>query len=338
MAPKKLFVAGCKIAISCIIAFILLTLFCYFYYNMPVHNTNSDGSTDYKWEENTFYSRGTEGFAWGKTNNDGFMNMFDYEDGMEIDILIMGSSQMEAYQVGMDESTASRLNLLLGKYLVYNIGISAHNFLTCACNLEAAVKKYQPAKYIIIETDRLSFSEGALAHAINGTMAELPSYSDGIVGFLQHNQFLRLLYKQAKDFMKAQTDDAIDLADNGTSNGTENSSENMRLLNQLLEKMSGIAEKNGANIIIVYHPGTIINYDGTLHLTGDSNISQRFQKLCENNGIIFLDMSCRFKREYYDTFTLPYGFANSPVGSGHLNKYGHNMIADELYNLISEVE
>ena len=26
---------------------------------------------------------------------------------------------------------------------------------------------------------------------------------------------------------------------------------------------------------------------------------------------------------------------NSTVGSGHLNKYGHEMIADELYKIIS---
>lgn len=338
MAPGKLFFTGCKIALSGIIAFLVLNLFCYIYYNIPIHSTNSDGSTDYKWEESVFYSSGTEGFAWGKTNNDGFTNMFDYEDDMEIDVLIMGSSHMEAYQVGMDESTASRLNSLLEKDVVYNIGVSGHNFLTCACNFEAAVKRYQPKKYIILETSSLSFSEDALAQAVNGTIAEIPSYSNGIIGFLQQSQFLCLLYKQANNFMNAQTDDAIDVADNDTSTNTETADSNMQLLNKLLEKMSGISQKTGARIIIVYHPGTIVNYDGTLHLTGDPNMSQQFQKLCENNGIILLDMSNRFEREYNNTFTLPYGFANSSVGSGHLNKYGHSMIADELYDLIAEAE
>ncbi len=48
-------------------------------------------------------------------------------------------------------------------------------------------------------------------------------------------------------------------------------------------------------------------------------------------------MGARFLREYEENHLLPYGFANSAVGKGHLNRYGHAMIADELYKLMEGV-
>lgn len=58
-----------------VIALLALNAFAMLYYNVPVHYTNPDGATEYKWETSTFYSKGTEGFAWGVTNNDGFNNL-----------------------------------------------------------------------------------------------------------------------------------------------------------------------------------------------------------------------------------------------------------------------
>ena len=91
-------------------------------------------------------------------------------------------------------------------------------------------------------------------------------------------------------------------------------------------------------MIIFYHPTTRINSDGSLLLPNDAEKRETFSNLCKQNGIIFLDMTERFKYEYKVNHVLPHGFINSSVGSGHLNKYGHKMIADELYKLIEGVE
>ena len=88
-------------------------------------------------------------------------------------------------------------------------------------------------------------------------------------------------------------------------------------------------------MIIVYHPAVAVNTDGSLNLAEDGAKSD-FAQACEDNGIIFLDMSERFTTEYETNHVLPHGFANSSIGSGHLNRHGHAMIADELYNMIKE--
>lgn len=339
MIKKSLKALG-KTVVAGIIAFVILTLFGFFYYNEPVASANKDGSTDYRREANVLYFYATEGFGQGKTNNDGFSNMFDYDDEMKIDILIMGSSHMEAYQVDMRQSTASRLNALLDNKTVYNIGFSGHKFLTCASNLKAALKTYRPTNYVVIVTSSVSFSDEEIALAIDGETPDLPSNAanGGIIGLLRKNPYLHLIKRQMDFYLNDLQAEDIEDAEAPEAFAESDSAVNESLLSDLLHKMSVSAEEYGAKLIIAYHPGVKIASDGALILNADQDAIARFKRSCDANGILFLDMSDRFKEEYENTYILPYGFANSPVGSGHLNQYGHAMMAEELYQLILEDE
>ena len=323
-----------KLFISIILAFIILTIFCYFYYNIPSHKKVLDNSTDYKWESNKFYSRGTEGFAFGKTNNDGYINIEDYNEDTDVDILILGSSHMESYEVLLNETTTSQLNILLGGGLyAYNIGISGHTFLTCYGNLSYALKKYNPSKYVIIETSNIIFDEGSLNEALNGTFKEIESRSEGILAKLSENPFLRIVYKQLKGFIGKSNND-----DEEVDNFDNDFDKILPLMDEILNNISIEANKYGIKPIILYHPSTKINVDGSLELSAEIENIDKFRELCDKNNITLLDMSGRFRYEYYNNHILPYGFSNTTIGTGHLNKYGHKMIAEELYKIIKGVE
>ena len=336
MAQKKFWAAAGRIVLSGVLAFLILNAFCLLYYNVPVHADGANGATDHKWEANAFYSRGTEGFAWGKTNNDGYANLFDYRSGDRIDILIMGSSEMEAFAVAMEESTASRLNALLPDDTVYNIGVSAHNLLICADNLAAAIQTYQPRKYVVIETPYVSFSDKNLALAANGKTQHVAASTGGILAKLQKIPYLRLMYAQINHFMDAQGADN-DLEDSGAK-AAGSARDNAELVSALAARMGRTAREGGVQLIVLYHPGTVIEPDGTLTLKGDAAACAQFERLCAENGILFLDMSERFLAEYAKDYTVPCGFSNTSAGSGHLNRYGHAFVADELYRLIQGVE
>lgn len=331
-----------KITISGIIAFMILTLFCYFYYSVSSYVINSDGVTNYNREADSYYFWGIEGFGWGKTNNEGFNNMFDYEDNMKIDVLIMGSSHMEALEVYMGESSASRLNSLLENEVVYNIGFRSHDFLICADNLKVALKKYQPTQYVIIETPVVSFSDEEIALVLNDEVPEIVinRRAKGIVAkmfdLLRKSSYFRLIEAQKDAFFRnLQSDGKADIEDPEILTKSDVAAHD-KLLSDLLCKMSASAEEYGAKLIIAYHPSVSIASDGALNLNADQDAITRFKQSCDVNGILFLDMSNRFKEEYESTYILPYGFPNTPVGSGHLNKYGHAMMADELHKLILE--
>lgn len=102
-----------KLFISAVVSFIIISLICFFYYNIPVHYTNNEGYTDYIWEKNKIQSRATEGYALGKTNNEGLNNYDDYT-GQPIDILILGSSQFEAFNVMQNDNLTAQLSNMLG--------------------------------------------------------------------------------------------------------------------------------------------------------------------------------------------------------------------------------
>ena len=326
-----------KFVMAACIAAVFLTGFCFLYYNVPVHSEAEDGVTNYRWEKNVFYLEATEGLGWGKTNNEGYMNSFDYKDGDQVDVLLMGSSHMEGKQVPMSRLTSSRLNAMLTNKTVYNIGISGHDFLVCCGNLAAAVDKYQPSDYVIIETATLGFTEAQEEAVLSNEEAPYEAHT-GIVGVLQQNPFFRWSYTQLEKFMERldwpfdnKLKPIIEVQKDTDRNET---SSHLQAPDRLLSNISQlVAEKTGATVIIVYHPGTWINQDGTLHLSIDG-ARDEFRALCEENGIIFLDMSERFAVEYENHHILPHGFANSSVGSGHLNQYGHAMIADELYRIM----
>ena len=129
---------------------IALTLFSYLYYNPPIHSVCLDGATDYIWEKNMIYNRATEGIGYGKTNNEGYMNLYDYQSGMNIDVLVMGSSHLEAQFIPLEKNAVSLLNSKSQRTKAYNISISGHSFKVCVNNLEAALSKYKP-EYVVIE-------------------------------------------------------------------------------------------------------------------------------------------------------------------------------------------
>ena len=328
---KKIISWLSKVAVSGLIAFVGLTAFCIIYFNVPVHYGTTDGATDYSWEKHKFHSRATEGFACGRTNNEGYSNSIDYTDSQEIDILIMGSSHMEAFNVSLHDSTSARLGELLSNETVYNIGISGHDFLVCADNMSAAIAKYNPKKYVILETSSLSFTDEQLTAAINETVTDIPSHSGGIIGMLQKNQFLRLCYTQLQNFSRNAK-----ASDNSEKKATTDVVRNLELYDELLAKLSNTISENGAQLIIVYHSNLKLSEDGSAFHSCDTELISNFADLCEKNNILFLNMTNRFIQYYNETHILPHGFGNTSVGSGHLNKHGHKMIAQAVYELIEE--
>lgn len=318
-----------KVLAAGVISIAVLTVFCMFYESMPPAVSPEDGVTDMKYIPNTFWCHGREGFGTGRTNNDGYLNLFDYEAGESVDVLVMGPSHMEAFQVPMRDSTASRLNAMMDG-TVYNIGISGNYFLSCARNLDAALRKYEPAKYVIIDTHFIRFGDDNLTAVLQGTYPERIVPGGKLHDLLRKEPFIHLAVVQVRELLGL---DEEALEENG-----QEGPDNPALVGELLTRMAGAVTAHGAKLIIAYHPGTALKRDGSVQITSDKAEEDAFARLCEDNGILFLNMRGRFLSEYRKEHVLPYGFANTSVGAGHLNKEGHRMLAEELYRLMREAE
>lgn len=318
-------------------ALLLLNIWCYFYFNVPVHYTNDTGATEYKWESGKFYRKGTEGFAFGRTNNDGFTNLSDYEPGQEIEILLMGSSHMEGMSVPQEDNTANLLNRLFeGEKYTYNIGTSGHTLIYCLSNLEAALDTYEPGEYVVIETRDLAFSQEELEALVSGTVEPIPSRTGGLVELLQKLPYLRLIYTKYFNEDGGDGGDGADAA--GSEPLTRDSGALDSLLAQALNMAAESCREQGVQLILVYDPTVYADREGLGYTQTEDRDLERFSACCEASGIAFVDLTESFLKGYEQQHKLPYGFLNTRPGMGHMNSWGHELFARAVFQTINELE
>lgn len=166
---------------------IICGLLC-FYSIIPVHVDNTRGNTDYVWPANSIWVKATEGIAFGKNDANGFNNKSVVKNP---DIIVLGSSHMEATNVMQDENAAHLLSeMLKGKYSLYNMGISGHNFYKVCQYLPANFELYDKVpKVAIIETSTVNISQNNVDEILASSIERTPSYSTGIIGTLQRVPF-----------------------------------------------------------------------------------------------------------------------------------------------------
>lgn len=193
---------------------ILSIVFC-FYSLTPVRIENSLGNTDYVWSSNAPWVNMNEGISWGKFDANGFNNKTIVNNP---DVIILGSSHIEAFNVMQDKSTGYLLNEKLnGKYSVYNMGISGHDIFKVCQYLPTNLKLYSP-KVVIIETSTVDISEVSVNQVLQSSVEYSPSHSNGLMYFLQKLPFLRQIYRQIDGglidlFMPGQTKSSVSIED-----------------------------------------------------------------------------------------------------------------------------
>jgi len=315
-----------------LLAFALLCLACAFYFNTPVHYTNPDGATEYKYESGRFF-RGTEGFGYGRINNDGFNNLRDYNAGDEINILLMGSSHMEGFCVPQADTAGAVLGRLFdGEKTVYNIGMAGHTFLYCAKRLEQALTVYRPTDYAVIELATLSYDPAAMDAATDGSLPDIPSHSGGLLTALQKIPFLRLMYTK---YFKGSNEAVAAAA--GTS-GSASAADYEAALARLLKKVGEVSAQHGVKTILVYTPTVRPDAEGNIVTDARPGEREAFERLTAENGLVFLDLTAENTAAVTEGRRLPFGFANTSPGEGHINALGLRIYAEAVYDAIREGE
>ena len=321
-----------KTCVAGLVALYMLSAFILVYGYSGIHISNSSGATDYKWLPHQLKTTMSEGFAWMRFDENGFNNPDNaYSDS--IDILLLGSSHLEGVHVAKNHSIAAELRNRITDLSVYNIGISGHTIYRCAQNLDAAVKEYRPQKYVIVETNVALPDNDSMLEVLNGKLNDIPSYDSGMLYYLQkYCPAVKTLYKSIQDWESSEnrstapTTDDTEL-ENGSVEQVDSS-----ILSQFIGKMK---EDCGDNqLIILYHPQTSIDKYGML--SNSTAETAMFSAACAENDVVFINMTEDFCLLYNDQHRLAYGFSNTAVGSGHLNRYGCEVIAERLAQVIKE--
>lgn len=316
-----------------IIAIILLSAFVLAYSYTGCHVHDESGATDYKWEPNQFMSNMTEGFSWIRMDSNGYNNLTASNESP--DILLIGSSHMEAVQVSENENTGYLLNECLDSLTTYNIGISGHNIYTCIKNISSSLNEFKPQKYVVIETNSVELDVAQMRSVLEGDYPIIPSYDSGLIYYLQKMvPATKTIYNCIDDWRNAGS---------GASESVEvstdySSSEYKSTLNEFILHASEACKSVGVKLIIFYHPMTEIDGSGNLIDSTDAEALNSFEETCRKNNVTFVNMHDDFFDMYEREHRLPYGFINTSVGKGHLNKYGHRVIAERLSKVITSME
>lgn len=326
---RKILIWLGKVCIAGIAALGALSIYSFLFSYVGAHSVNPTGATDYVYQPYQLLSDTNEGFMWIHLDENGFNN----EDGAgqkEVENLVIGSSHMFSNQVAKDQNTVSLLNTLLPEMYTYNMGMTGHRFHTCVSNLRAAVNTYHPTSYVILETETIEPTVDDMQSVLTATYPEIPIYDGWLLNLLtRYVPATRNIYNMVDNWRLPEADMSV------TTVKEDYLSEEYRaILDAYLRNAAQIVTGGGTQLIIFYLPVVTIGSDGQLLFDTDLNAMNTFLDSCERNGIIFLDMTEDFQALYDQEHKLPYGFINSRVGHGHLNKYGHKVIAERLAEII----
>ncbi len=311
-------------------AFVCMSFFCYFYYNLPAHHTTENGTTDHSWSEFHFTSRGSEGFASTKTDENGYVNTFPYKKD-NADILLMGSSHTEGFNVNYNQNFAYLLNKKLydGGFdmYAYNIGMSSHSIGRCLNNLDRALNAYPSAKYVVIETHSERVALPLMEQMISDTYEPITVGNSGLVHHLQELDYLRLLYAQLKHMTKTAREAVPEEVD---------PEHYASCLDQVIEQVEEIGKEHDCTVVILYSPFLSVDYAGEIIPPAPSDELDLLQSTCQKYGVEFITAQEAYEDMYRQTNHLPHGFVNTAVGTGHMNRYGHACIADVLFDYVTK--
>jgi hypothetical protein len=300
-----------------------------FYYPCP------SGATDRVLPANAIYSELTEGIGLGRTDKNGYINPPEFAERGRHDVLLMGSSHMEAQFLWLDETAIAVLDKKLDGLNVYNIGTSGHSFLSCAQNLSNALRAFEP-RYVILETSQLWWDRKKLELALENAMPRLPIYTQGLTyEVLERSPYIKLLYSQWQKQQAA--DEALELARTGQADAPPDNA-SPEQITVLLQQIGQVAREHNATPIVVFQQHLTICTDGTVTPGAPPEEVQRFANDCAEAGITFVDMTNRFLQAHADDRVTPHGFHNVKMGTGHLNAHGHRMVAEELARTIRGLE
>ena len=205
------------------------------------------------------------------------------------------------------------------------------------------VAEFPDMKGLIIELDSTDYSLDQLEASLDqtGYSKDEDSIEALLAGQSPKNKIVNVIkgafpllrelsfqYETYKTFKKSSADSDSE-ADTTAFDTEAYTSALSRVMDLIRSEYSG-------PIIIVFHPDTIINSDGSLEIK-QLPTDKPFKDECQRHDIVFLDLSDRFYNAYYEDHVVPTGFWNTTMNSGHINKYGHQIMADALYEyLISE--
>lgn len=324
-----------------VMGMLIVSCVCFFYYRPVGWLERDKNATSAVWEPNTVFVNFVEGAGITRVDSRGYTNPGDKELAEEL-VLCIGASYVQSKEVMEDKKYTALLNEKLTKkdeIKVYNLSRDAYMYPEIAAGFSAAIQEFPQTTVAVLDISNTDFSMKELGKALVEREFSEEQTGDKLYKKLSTVEKIKTKIKDyfpITSVLKHQASqmEGQDKEETGKEKKEEQVSEE-EYAKALDATMKQMRDSFSGKIIILYHPGTVFHEDGSMSVK-EGKYEAVFAEVCEENNIVFADMSEEFLKAYEERREVPYGFHNVTMGEGHINKAGHKMIADKLYDLIGK--
>ena len=329
---------------ACLLVFFLANTLMFVYNRQPGWIERSHGATTSIWSPGTYIVQGQEGYGIHKVDPNGYLNEGTLADDNYV--LVVGSSQTEGKEVKAGERYCDILNSALQKeegkeksdLLVYNVSMDANYLPKMISGFTALISEFPNSSCIVLEIGTTDYTGDELQRMLIQREYNEAETGEKIRQVLSEKEQLKLLIKEAfplLNHVKSQYKALEAVNSHSDLTKEETGCKNMELYaKQLKEVFEMLDNLYDGQIIFLYHPTMEITNEGLTAVYEQT--TEQFKQLCDGSGFLFVDMTQTFLKAYETDYIVPYGFGNTTLGTGHLNKYGHKMIAESLYQVMTK--
>ena len=316
----------------------------FLYNRQPGWLERSGGATMSIWNPGTYIVQGQEGYGIHAIDEKGYLN---YGELVSSDyVLVVGSSQTEGKEVRAGERYCDILNVLLREEQglnandlpVYNVSMDANYLPKIIAGFTALITEFPNSRCIVFEIGTTCYSEKEIDQMLSQRKYSENETGENIGNYLSKKEKIKLFIKETVPLfnqIKMQYNALRSKNGDGTETKYEvtelNEQEYATQLKEVFDLLSGMYS---GQIVFLYHPSIEITNEGIM--VDHENTKEVFEKTCGIYDFQFVDMTEVFIDAYKTNYLVPYGFSNTTLGTGHLNKYGHKMIAQELHRTITK--
>lgn len=331
--------------VAAIVAFALANTLILPYWYAPGWVSRDSGATPAIYHAGKTVINGYEGYGYATVDARGYLN----EDKPLADevVLVLGCSHTKGIEVPMDKRYTSLLNEKISqgddsKLYVYNMAIDGFYFPQIADGFGAALDEIPSTASIVIEiptteyapTDFVGYSSRQYSADYTGT----PAFENqSLISKCQTG--IKELFPLASLYLSKQfvfENNAKTPFLYKEESQTENPfPPNIQADYQLAIRNSFAAmrERWDGEIIVIYHPKIKLQEDGSMKML-DSISVPWFAEICSQFDIKLIGAGGVWVDNYKQDYIVPYGFANTAPGQGHLNEDGHRLLADLIYQFM----
>ena len=330
--------------VALLLALFLMNLIAFTFYNPCQELVRDHGATTGLLLPDSMGVYGLEGYCIANIDDNGYVNR-DLPRASSY-YVVAGASHTEGLFLPLKLRYSDRLNDMLGQnneLRIYNIGRSGNFFSIVLQHLDGILGEFPDAQGIIIETDTLTYDTKALydsqeqvgfdpSQTASGMYSKLNSRQRFTMKIKQYLPLIRELHKQYLTYLNMSEENSpSDILDpdfwaQEYAGGYEDALDSL---------MAFIRKRTDKQVIILYHPAVSIEPDGSMKLMSNG-AEPYYEEICAKYDIDFVDMSDTYIKAYEEAHIVPYGFANTTMGTGHTNREAHRMMAEELYKVINK--